>query len=73
MSFHWQGRLLILSGYNHFNIFWLGRLLILGGYNHLIYSGAVFSFSLLQLGFDQSEKGDLVNYNARHDQSTKGD
>jgi hypothetical protein len=30
----------------------------------LIYSGAVFSFSLLQLGFDQSAKGDLVNYNA---------
>jgi hypothetical protein len=39
----------------------------------LIYYGAVFSFSLLQLGFDQSAKGDLVNYNARHDQSTKGD
>jgi hypothetical protein len=39
----------------------------------LIYYGVVFSFSLLQLGFDQSAKGDLVNYNARHDQSTKGD
>jgi hypothetical protein len=35
--------------------------------------GADFSFCLLQLEFDQSAKGDLVNYNARHDQSTKGD
>jgi hypothetical protein len=28
---------------------------------------------LYYLGFDQSTKGDLANYNARHDQSTKGD
>jgi hypothetical protein len=39
-----------------------------------LFTGRVdFSFCLLQLGFDQSAKGDLVNYNARHDQSTKGD
>jgi hypothetical protein len=38
----------------------------------LTYSGVEFSFSLLQLGFDQFAKGDLVIYNTRHDQSTKG-
>jgi hypothetical protein len=66
VSFHWLGRLLILGGYNHFNIFWVVI-------TTLIYYGDDFSFSPLQLGFDQSAKGDLVIYNTRHDQSTKGD
>jgi hypothetical protein len=38
----------------------------------LIALGADFSICIIYLGFDQSAKGDLVNYNARHDQSTKG-
>jgi hypothetical protein len=37
------------------------------------YPATDFSIFIIQLGFDQSAKGDLVNYNARHDQSTKGD
>jgi hypothetical protein len=39
----------------------------------LIFLGVDFLICILQLGFDQSAKGDLVNYNSRHDQSTKGD
>jgi hypothetical protein len=39
----------------------------------LISLGADFSICIIYLGFGQSTKGDLVNYNARHDQSRKGD
>jgi hypothetical protein len=39
----------------------------------LISLGANFLIFILQFGFDQSTKGDLVNYNAQYDQSTKGD
>jgi hypothetical protein len=39
----------------------------------LISLRADFSICIIYLGFDQSSKGDLVIYNARHDQSTKGD
>jgi hypothetical protein len=50
-----------------------GRLVFLVVKTTLISLGADFSICIIQLGFDQSAKGDLVNYNARHDQSTKGD
>jgi hypothetical protein len=46
VSLHWQGRLLLLGGYSRAS---------------LIYYGPEFLFSLLQLMFDQSTKGDLVN------------
>jgi hypothetical protein len=49
-----------------------GRLVFLVVKTTLISLGADFSICILYLGFDQSTKGDLVNYNARHDQSTKG-
>jgi hypothetical protein len=65
VSFHWQGRLLNLGGYNHFNILWV----II---TTLIYYGANFSFSPLQLGFNQSTKGDLVNYNTDMNNPQKG-
>jgi hypothetical protein len=39
----------------------------------LISLGDDFSIFIIYLGFDQFAKGDLVNYNDRHDQSTKGD
>jgi hypothetical protein len=39
----------------------------------LTFLGAEFLICILKLGFDQSTKMVLVNFNARHDQSTKGD
>jgi hypothetical protein len=50
-----------------------GRLVFLVVKTTLISLGDDFLICIIQLGFDQSAKGDLVNYNARHDESTKGD
>ena len=50
-----------------------GRLVFLVVKTTLIRLGDDFSIFTIYLGFDQSTKGDLVNYNARHDQFTKGD
>jgi hypothetical protein len=49
-----------------------GRLVFLVVKTTLISLGGNFSICIIYLGFDQSTKGDLVNYNAQHDQSTKG-
>jgi hypothetical protein len=49
------------------------RLVFLVVKTTLISLGDDFSICIIYLGFDQSVKGDFVNYNARHDQSTKGD
>jgi hypothetical protein len=50
-----------------------GRLVFVVVKTTLISLRDEFSICIIYLGFDQSTKGDLVNYNARRDQSTKGD
>jgi hypothetical protein len=52
VSFHWQGRILILGGYNHFNILW-------GSNSHLSYYN--YGLTNPQKGIWSFKMPDMIN------------